>query len=476
MELRFVIAKFIYYLHEPHVTQPILLNEGPADYESANACMPPRPNRSLVLIATCSSLDNVHERLHRPRWDWTTRLDPVAVWTRGARKRYLAWALSEEALSDEALSDEALDVLGGDASHGLGAAELSMAVARYALGDAPSLAEAIQTERSHVKVDDALSMSVGRKVRFDDVAGLAQAKKAIQRAVVWPATRYEAMERLGLEAPSGVLLHGPPGVGKTMLVRAAATEADATLFELTPANVVSSKMGESEKVVGNVFRTAMARAPALVFIDEFDTLFPKRSSSDGKVGSSLVTTLCVCFDDLGAWKRDRAEAAKQAVEDGDDAGDKRGLGVVVLAACNRPNAVDPALLQYGRFDYEIQVPLPDEADRLALVTNLVRPDEVDDPELLAETARKTDGFSGADLSHLVACAFDHAALRNSKTLSRADFDAAEAEASTLAQDLEDERQTKARNAAAAEKRGKLPDYPRVLATKTYGDYDDVPDT
>ena len=117
-----------------------------------------------------------------------------------------------------------------------------------------------------------------------------------------------------------------------------------------------------------------------------------------------------------------------------------------------------------------------EADRLALVANLVKPDDVDDPDLLPETARKTDGFSGADLAHLVACAFDHAALRNSKTLSRADFDAAEAEASTLARDLEDERRTKARYAAAAEKKGKLPDYPRVLATKTYGDYDDVPDT
>ena len=250
-----------------------------------------------------------------------------------------------------------------------------------------------------------------------------------------------------------------------MLVRAAATEADATLFELTPANVVSAKMGESERVVSSVFKAAMRHAPALVFIDEFDTLFPRRDTAEGKVGASLVTGLCVNFDDLGRWKKERRASDEHADR----------LGVVVLAACNRPKAVDRALLQYGRFDYEIAVALPDLDDRRELVENLAG--DVADATDLDFVAGDTAGFSGADLAQFVAAAIEHAALRSGAEggrLTRADFAEARREAATLAEDLAAERA--ARAARRPEDAPPRPEFPRQVATKTYGAYDDVPDT
>lgn len=141
-----------------------------------------------------------------------------------------------------------------------------------------------------------------------------------------------------------------------MLARAAAAESGARLFILSPSNVVSDRMGVSEKTVGNAFRMAMSVPPALIFIDEFDSLFPSRELIDpGQLGGSLVSTICVAFDELKRWMRHR-----QQERDGDTS-DK--LGVVVLAASNRPDALDRALLQYGRFDYSLRINLPDKADR-----------------------------------------------------------------------------------------------------------------
>lgn len=153
-----------------------------------------------------------------------------------------------------------------------------------------------------------------------------------------------------------IVITGPPRAGKTMLARAAAAESGARLFILSPSNVVSDRMGVSEKAVGNTFRMAMSAPPALIFIDEFDSLFPSREIIEpGQLGGSLVSTICVAFDELKRWMRHR-----QQERDGDTS-DR--LGVVVLAASNRPDALDPALLQYGRFDYSLRVNLPDKADR-----------------------------------------------------------------------------------------------------------------
>ncbi|KAJ1451823.1 P-loop containing nucleoside triphosphate hydrolase protein, partial [Pelagophyceae sp. CCMP2097] len=218
-------------------------------------------------------------------------------------------------------------------------------------------------------------------LRFRDVAGLAAAKAAIDRAVVWPRKYGAAMRRFGILPASGVLLYGPPGVGKTLLARATAAEAGAAFYELTPANVVSALVGASERAVSRAFRAAKRTAPSIIFIDEFDSLFPARSGAEGKVGASLVTSLVVALDDLARWR------AARGVDD---------AGVVVLAASNRPGALDQALIQHGRFDFEIHVQLPDRADRCEHVDLLLLKARMntDQRDRLVDASR---GFSGAEI-------------------------------------------------------------------------------
>ncbi|KAH8097228.1 ATP binding protein [Aureococcus anophagefferens] len=361
--IRRTLAKFIYLIHDPDPLQPILLNEGPEDYESANARMREPYFKALALIATAKSEKAIHDRLFTTgTWDYRFDMEAHDVWNERARRRYLRV--------------------------GLGGAELSSAVAAAKWRKVP-LEVTVAELRSKSKVTNAPSMSVDRKVRFGDVAGLKAAKKAITRCVVWPRTHAAAMRRFKIEAPSGVLLHGRAGQDHA---RAAATEADATLFELTPANVVSAKMGESERVVASVFKAAMRHAPVDLHRRVRHAL--PRDTAEGKVGASLVTGLCVNFDDLGRWKKERRESDEHADR----------LGVVVLAACNRPKAVDRALLQYGRFDYEIAVALPDLDDRRELVENLAG--DVADATDLDFVAGDTAGF-GADLAQFAAAVAEH---------------------------------------------------------------------
>ena len=215
-------------------------------------------------------------------------------------------------------------------------------------------------------------------VSFDDVGGLADAKRELTRSVEWPLRHPEAFDRLNIDAPTGVLLYGPPGTGKTLLARAVAATTDANFLPVDGPELLDKYVGESERAVRELFDRARANAPAVVFFDEMDALAPARTqdteaSAPERVASQLLTEL----DGLVS----------------------RG-GITVIAATNRPDRLDPALLRPGRLDRLVEVPIPDEAAREAIfrVHTRDRPVEGIDYERLAA---ETDGYTGSDIEAVV---------------------------------------------------------------------------
>lgn len=211
---------------------------------------------------------------------------------------------------------------------------------------------------------------------FEKVAGLEDVKQRLTEAVIWPMTVPERFEKLGIEPPRGILLHGPPGTGKTFVVRALAHESGAAFFPIKGAELLDKFVGESERGVREVFARARAAAPAILFFDEIDALAPVRGSSTTSVTDSVVAALLTELDGIG--------------ERGD---------IVVIGATNRRDLVDPALLRSGRLETHIELGLPDVEGRRALLDIVDVPfaDGVD----LDELARMTDGLSFADLTGML---------------------------------------------------------------------------
>jgi AAA family ATPase len=213
---------------------------------------------------------------------------------------------------------------------------------------------------------------------FAAVGGLQDELKAIREVVEQPLTSPETFERFGLPAPKGVLLFGPPGTGKTLIARALAKELNARVLTINGPEVVSKFVGESEANLRAVFAQAAREAPSLVFIDELDAICPKRDSRVGDMERRLVATLLTLMDGLSASRQ-----------------------VVVLAATNRPNALDPAVRRPGRFDREVEIGIPRANDRLAILRVALRrlPHRLTDSELL-ELSSSAHGYVGADLGAL----------------------------------------------------------------------------
>ena len=214
-------------------------------------------------------------------------------------------------------------------------------------------------------------------VTYDDLGGLGSTIDQVREMVELPLRYPELFQRLGVDPPKGVLLHGPPGTGKTRLAKAVANESHAEFFHIAGPEIMGSAYGESEKRLRDVFEQAAKSAPSIIFIDEIDSIAPKRAQVTGEAEKRLVAQLLTLMDGLEARQN-----------------------TVVIAATNRPEAIDEALRRPGRFDREIVVGVPDERGRREILGIHTRGMPLGDKVDLDEFARTTYGFVGADLAAL----------------------------------------------------------------------------
>ncbi|CAN0890509.1 Cell division control protein 48 homolog B [Linum grandiflorum] len=218
------------------------------------------------------------------------------------------------------------------------------------------------------------------KVSWEDIGGLKDLKKKLQQAVEWPIKHQSAFSRMGISPIRGVLLHGPPGCSKTTLAKAAANAAQASFFSLSGAELFSMYVGEGEALLRNTFQRARVAAPSIIFFDEADVVAGKRgdsSSNSSTVGERLLSTLLTEMDGL-----------------------QQAKGILVLAATNRPQAIDAALMRPGRFDLVLYVPPPDKEARLEILDVHTRNMSMGDDVDLKTIAENTELFTGAELEGL----------------------------------------------------------------------------
>ena len=247
------------------------------------------------------------------------------------------------------------------------------------------------------------------RIGFDDIGGMETAKAALREAVLWPIEQGPLFEALRIDTASGILLAGPPGSGKTLLARAIASESDMNFIPVRASRIMSQYLGDAERAIAELFVKARQSAPAILFFDELDALAPRRTGKD-PVLDRIVAQLLTDMDGM-----------------------TRNRNVVVLAATNRADAIDPALTRPGRFDTVIAIGLPDEAARHDILRVHCRNRPMAEDVDLAAWAAKLQGYSGADLATLVTAAARNALRRHlgSNTaplqIAARDFDHARAE-------------------------------------------------
>jgi len=274
---------------------------------------------------------------------------------REAAMKSLRRYLPQINLDEDVIPPEILDTL-----------EVNMADFRNALKEVqPSALREIQIEVPNV--------------HWEDIGGLDEVKQELIEAVEWPLKKPDAFKRLGIKPPKGILLHGPPGCGKTLLARAVATESEANFISIKGPEVLSKWVGESEKAIREVFRKARMAAPAIVFFDEIDAIVPRRGIGygDSHVTGRVISQILTELDGLEALR-----------------------DVVVIAATNRPDIVDPALLRPGRTDRLILVPSPDKNTRLEILKIYIREMPIAEDVDLEKLAMAAEGYAGSDIEAL----------------------------------------------------------------------------
>jgi transitional endoplasmic reticulum ATPase len=248
-----------------------------------------------------------------------------------------------------------------------------------------SVAPAIGSENASIVTQKTIFSIVERsesarglpQVAYEDIGGLKEEIQKVREMIELPLRHPEIFEKLGIEAPKGVLLYGPPGTGKTLLAKAVANESNAHFISISGPEIMSKFYGESEARLREIFKEAREKAPTIMFVDEIDSIAPKREEVMGEVERRVVSQLLSLMDGL----------------------EGRGK-VVVIAATNRPNAIDPALRRPGRFDREIEIKVPDKFGRLEVLQIHTRNMPLESDVNLTRISAVTHGFVGADLEYL----------------------------------------------------------------------------
>ena len=220
------------------------------------------------------------------------------------------------------------------------------------------------------------------QVTYEDIGGIRDEIKKVREMIELPLRHPEIFEKLGIEAPKGVMLYGPPGTGKTLLAKAVANESNAHFISISGPEIMSKFYGESEARLREIFKEAREKAPSIIFVDEIDSIAPKREEVTGEVERRVVSQMLSLMDGLEA----------------------RGK-VIVISATNRPNAIDPALRRPGRFDREIEIKVPDKKGRQEILQIHTRNmplagDDHESPVVIDKIAAVSHGYVGADLEYL----------------------------------------------------------------------------
>ena len=234
----------------------------------------------------------------------------------------------------------------------------------------------------------AIDASIPR-ITYDELGGLKREVLKIREMVELPMRHPELFEKIGVEAPKGVLLYGPPGTGKTLLAKAVAGETNAHFISLSGPEIMGKHYGESEERIREIFTQAEENAPSIIFIDEIDSIAPKRDEVSGELEKRIVSQLLTLMDGMKS----------------------RGK-VVVIAATNRPDSIDPALRRPGRFDREIEIGIPDDEGRFDILSIHTRGMPIDEKVDLKQISKITHGFVGADLEVLAKEAAMRSLRRN----------------------------------------------------------------
>ena len=226
----------------------------------------------------------------------------------------------------------------------------------------------------------SMAKTVGSSIphfTYDDLGGLKREVQKVREMIELPMKHPEIFEKIGVEAPKGILLHGPPGTGKTLIAKAVAGETSAHFTTISGPEIISKYYGESEERLREIFKQAEENVPSIIFIDEIDSIAPKRDEVSGEVEKRVVSQLLSLMDGM-----------------------KNRGKVVVIAATNRPDSIDPALRRPGRFDREIEIGIPDEEGRFEILNIHTRGMPIDEKVDLQQISKITHGFVGADLEIL----------------------------------------------------------------------------